>query len=328
MSAPNRNPPRPYPPRPYRQREAAGAPVAPSAGVLGSVVIPAHNEETVIARCLGPLAPLAEDGSIQIVVVCNGCTDGTARVAGSFPGVRVVELPVGSKPAALRAGDRAVGALPRIYLDADVVLPADAARGVLAELAADRPVPGPDGAALSRERADGAVTLAARPPVRYDASGSTLLVRRYYRARSRIPAVLGSLWGAGTYALSAAGRARFDDFPDLVADDLWVDQLFAPGEVAVVDCAPVTVTAPARTRDLLLVLRRTYRGKAEHQSSGAHTAYETQGRTARDVARLARSGPAGLIDATVYTGLVVAARILQRLSGTATWERDESSRSR
>jgi hypothetical protein len=41
---------------------------------------------------------------------------------------------------------------------------------------------------------------------------------------------------------------------------------------------------------------------------------------------LARSGPSGLVDATVYTGLVVAARIVQRLARTDTWERDNSSR--
>jgi len=276
---------------------------------VGSVVIPAHNESAVIGACLTPLAPLAADGTVEVVVVCNGCTDDTAAVAGSFPRVRVVELAVGSKPAALRAGDCAVGAMPRIYLDADVVLAPEAALAVLARL---------DGSA------GGAV--AARPPVRYDAFGSSLLVRRYYRARARIPAVLGSLWGAGVYALSAAGRARFGEFPDLVADDLWVDQLFAPGEVEIVDCPPVTVRAPARTADLLKVLRRTYRGKAEHHATQPGTAYETSGRTARDVGRLARSGPSGLVDATVYTGLVVAARIAQRLARTERWERDESSR--
>jgi glycosyltransferase involved in cell wall biosynthesis len=283
-------------------------------GPLGSVVIPAHNEQAVIAGCLAPLAPLAERGELEIVVVCNGCTDATAEVARAFAGVRVVELPVGSKPAALRAGDRAVTALPRLYLDADVVLPPEAARRVLSVLSEDAPARPP-------------APLAARPPVRYDATGSTRLVRRYYRARSRIPAVLGSLWGAGTYALSARGRARFSEFPDLVADDLWVDQLFAPGEVAVLDCPPVTVTAPTRTGDLLRVLRRTYRGKAEHHSRNPDTAYETSGGTARDLVRLARSGPSGFVDATVYLGLVLTARILFRLNRRGgSWERDDSSR--
>ncbi|GIH12937.1 glycosyltransferase [Rugosimonospora africana] len=286
-------------------------------GPLGSVVIPAHNEQAVIAACLAPLAPLAESGALEIVVVCNGCTDATAEVARTFAGVRVVELPVGSKPAALRAGDRAVSALPRMYLDADVVLPPDAARQVLSRLSAGG----------SRSGRRGAAPLAGRPPVRYDAAGATLPVRRYYRARSRIPAVLGSLWGAGTYALSAEGRTRFGEFPDLVADDLWVDQLFAPGELEIVDCSPVTVTAPARTGDLLRVLRRTYRGKAEHHSINPDTAYETSGGTARDLVRLARSGPSGFLDATVYLGLVLTARILFRLSRDGSWERDDSSRS-
>jgi glycosyltransferase involved in cell wall biosynthesis len=282
---------------------------------LGSVVIPAHNEQPVIAQCLAPLAEASADGRLETVVVCNGCTDATAEVARTFPGVTVVELPVGSKPAALRAGERAVRAFPRIYLDADVVLPLQSALAVLARLAWStvEPIAHP---------------LAGRPPVRYDPSDSPLLVRRYYRARAQIPAVLGSLWGAGVYALSAAGRARFDEFPDLVADDLWVDQLFQPHEVEIVDCPPVTVTAPRHTRDLLAVLRRTYRGKSEHRTVNADTARETAGDTARDVVRLARSGPGGLVDAATYTGLVVTARLAHRLSRGDAWERDESSRER
>jgi glycosyltransferase involved in cell wall biosynthesis len=280
---------------------------------IGSVVIPAHNEQSVIADCLSPLETLAARGMIEVVVVCNGCTDATAEVARSFRGVRVVELPVGHKPSALRAGDKAVTALPRIYLDADVVLAAEATLAVLNRLA-DGGCDAPAG------------PLAARPPVRFDATGSNLLVRQFYGARSRIPAVLDSLWGAGAYALSASGRARFDEFPDLVADDLWVDHLFAPDEREIINCSPVTVRAPARTRDLLKVLRRTYRGKAGHHAEHPAIARETSGRTARDVGRLARTGPSGLVGASVYTGLVVAARILQRLAPTEAWERDESSR--
>jgi hypothetical protein len=255
---------------------------------------------------------------VEVVVVCNGCTDATADVARSFRAIQVIELPVGSKPAALRAGDRAVTALPRVYLDADVVLGLDTVQLLLKRLGG-----GTDGTAGDRP-----TPPAARPPVHYDATGSSWLVRRYYRARSRIPAVLGSLWGAGVYALSADGRSRFDEFPDLVADDLWVDQLFPPGVVEILDCPPVTVRAPLVTRDLLKIMRRTYRGKAEHHAKQPDTAYETSGRTARDVRRLARSGFAGLVDATVYTGLVIAARVLHRFAPARGWERDESSRTR
>ena len=92
-------------------------------------------------------------------------------------------------------------------------------------------------------------------------------MRSYYRARSRVPAVLGSLWGAGVYGLSAPGRRRFDTFPDLVGDDLWVDGRFDSGEVEIVDCLPVVVVAPRRSRDLVRVLRRAYFGKGERASA-------------------------------------------------------------
>jgi hypothetical protein len=275
-----------------------------SAQPIGSVVIPAHNEQAVIAACLAPLAGAAADGTLEVVVVGNGCTDATAALARRVPGIRVLDLPAAGKTAALRAGERLVSALPRLYLDADVVLPLASAVAVLRHLAAGG-------------------APAARPPVRFDTSFSDPLVRRYYRARSRLPAVLGSLWGAGVYGLSAAGRARFAEFPDLVADDLWIDQQFRPDEISIVDCPPVVVTAPRTAAGLMTVLQRTYRGKAEQ----ADTARDTAPGTARDVGRLARSGPGGLVDATTYAGLVVAARLAYRIPRQRqTWERDDTSR--
>ncbi|NUR30275.1 MAG: glycosyltransferase [Catenulispora sp.] len=280
---------------------------------LASVVIPAHNESAVISACLTELHPAVLDGRLEVVVVANGCTDDTADVARRFAGVRVLELAEGSKVLALRAGDKAVRALPRIYLDADVVLPLHSALTV-----ADR---------LTPEIPGEPRPLAGRPPLVYDSAKSVALVRRYSRARSQMPAVLNSLWGAGVYALSAAGRARFDEFPDQVADDLFVDQLFAPGEIEIVDCPPVTVALPRRVRDLLKVLRRTYRGKAEHHRANAATARETSGGAARDVLKLVRQGPRGAMDAATYAGLVVTARLAYRADRNASWERDDSTRS-
>ncbi len=43
-----------------------------------SVVIPAHNEEHVIGRCLDRLAQSASS-ELEVVVVANGCTDRTVR---------------------------------------------------------------------------------------------------------------------------------------------------------------------------------------------------------------------------------------------------------
>jgi glycosyltransferase involved in cell wall biosynthesis len=281
---------------------------------LGSVVIPAHNEAAVIGRCLDALFSGFETGELEVAVVCNGCVDDTAALArSSGHDVRVIELQTASKPAALRTGDAAVTATPRLYVDADVVLPGATARRVLERLRT------------------GAV--AARPSVRYDASRASAPVRSYYRARSRVPAVLGSLWGAGVYGLSAEGRARFGPFPDVVADDLWVDRLFEPGEVEIVDCEPVVVAVPRRTRDLMVVLRRTYRGKAEKAPDPDRRSPRTTSATLRDLCRHAAAGPAAALDAITYAAFAAWGRLELALVqatggrlGRTRWERDEGSR--
>jgi GT2 family glycosyltransferase len=100
----------------------------------GAVIIPAYNEAAVIARTLMPLSQASVDGLFEVIVVCNGCTDRTADVARSVPGVQVVELVQGSKPAALNAGDEAATLWPRLYLDADIEICATAVLAVLDRL--------------------------------------------------------------------------------------------------------------------------------------------------------------------------------------------------
>lgn len=48
-----------------------------------SVIIPAHNEEKYIVRCIKSVKKAAGmiDGEIEIIVVCNRCTDKTAELA-------------------------------------------------------------------------------------------------------------------------------------------------------------------------------------------------------------------------------------------------------
>ena len=71
-------------------------------GPIASVVIPAHNEQAVLGRCLKSLLGEAEPGELEVVVVCNSCPDQTQQVARSFgPDVCVVETPFGSKTGTL-----------------------------------------------------------------------------------------------------------------------------------------------------------------------------------------------------------------------------------
>ena len=57
-----------------------------------SVVIPAHNEEGYIDKCIDSIRTSANEAGIptEIVVVCNRCTDSTADIAESL-GAKVIE---------------------------------------------------------------------------------------------------------------------------------------------------------------------------------------------------------------------------------------------
>ena len=56
-----------------------------------SVIIPAHNEEKYVARCIRSVKAAAKQygGQVEILVVCNRCTDRTAEIAEKN-GARVI----------------------------------------------------------------------------------------------------------------------------------------------------------------------------------------------------------------------------------------------
>jgi GT2 family glycosyltransferase len=273
----------------------------------GAVIVPANNEAAVIKRTLAPLSRAAVDGYIELIVVCNGCTDDTADIARSVPGVTVVELEQGSKPAALNAGDSEASLWPRLYLDADIQISAEAVLAVLDRLA------------------QGDV-LVARPDARHDYGRANAFVRSFYRARNRIPQNKLTMIGAGAYGLNEDGHRRFGAFPPISSDDLYVDTRFAADEKTVVATDPVVVTTPADVKNLLAIIRRGHRGAAElvarehtHNGRVRNTGLET----ARSVVRTIR-GPRSALDAAAYLGVALSARLPYRSSQV--WERDESSR--
>lgn len=274
---------------------------------LGSIIIPAHDEERVIARTLGHLAAAVERGLVDVVVVCNGCHDRTAEVARRYTGIRVHELDQPSKTAALRTGDDVALTGPRIYLDADVELTGRAAVATL------------------RALSHGA--LAARPPHRFESARAHWSVRRWYRTRERLPSIAGALWGAGCYGLSAEGRARFGAFPEVIADDLFINSLFARDEVTIVATDPVVVHTPLRLADLMMILRRSYRTQDPRWvEQGQSRLSPGQQRQLSDLHALLRREPARVVDVSVYVAIVAVARLRARVGPAPRWERDNSSR--
>jgi glycosyltransferase involved in cell wall biosynthesis len=274
----------------------------------GSIVIPAWNEEAVIERTLCTLFEglSTPDGLPDVVLAANGCTDdtvGRARRLG-LP-IRILDLPPVGKAAAIRAAEDVAPDLPRLYLDADVVLHGSAANTVLESLQSG--------------------SLAARPPVQYDLDGCSWPVRCFFRTRSRLPSVRGDLCGAGIYGVSAAGRARFGQIPDVTGDDLFVARHFSQDEVVVPSCRAVEVRAPRTTAALVRTLTRVYAGNRTLARSHPELAAPTTSTTMRELLDLADS-PVHAMEVAAYAGLVIAGRVgsLRRRGGT--WARDHTAR--
>jgi hypothetical protein len=167
--------------------------------------------------------------------------------------------------------------------------------------------------------------LAARPPASYDTKDAGAVVRSYYRARSRLFSLKRCLWGCGAYAVSAAGRARYDVYPEIIADDLSADRWFSRSEIEIIGSEPSVITVPRRVRDLFRVLRRRYLGNVQIQDLPESPELTTQS-TVRDLMAMVMSSPGAAVDAAVFSAIVTAVRITLRISPSADWNRDESSR--
>ncbi len=280
---------------------------------MTSIVIPAHNEARVIGRLLDSLLADSSEDDTDIVVVCNGCTDETARIAAARgPRVRVVEIPVPSKHAALRAGDDHAHGFPRVYVDADVVI-------------ADTDV-----RALTEPLNDGTSGILATAPERHiPLAGCAWRVRAYYQVWQRLPAVREGLFGRGVIAVSKAGHARIAALPPLMADDLAASLAFAPQERLVVGGARVVVHPPRTWPDL--IKRRIRAAVSTAQVEEQRSAEEASARTSTaDLKAILRGEPKLFAGVVVFLAAAVVARRGARKAIRAqdfgTWLRDESSR--
>jgi glycosyltransferase involved in cell wall biosynthesis len=272
-----------------------------------SVIIPAHNEEAVIERCLGRLLADPSSGRLEIIVAANGCTDRTVELASRFGRVRVIEVDVASKHQALSAGDAAASHFPRAFVDADIEVGADALLAVAR--------------AMAREGVP-----AGAPSMRLDLSGCPWVVRAFCRVWTALDWNTDAPIGSGVYVLSYAGHQRLGRFPEIINDDQYVHDLFHRDErVSLSD--HVFVARPPRTlRGLVLRRTRTLEGQRElHDIFGTLPGYAS----GPGLATLLRRRPWLALDIPVFMGVTLAARRALRRKqerGLSGWERDDSSR--
>jgi glycosyltransferase involved in cell wall biosynthesis len=249
-------------------------------------------------------------GEIEVVVVCNACTDDTAGVARAFgPPVRVIETEVGSKTNALNLGDQAASSFPRIYADADVVVTIGTIRALASRL----------------ERGD-VLAVAPRPKINLDSC--SWCVRLYYEIRSRLPSAREGIGGSGVYALSETGRGRFGEFPDLVADDGYVRIQFASRERDTLATVHSVVYAPRTIKDLILIRTRAYYGTYE-LARRYPILWLNRGQTNhKSLLGLVRS-PSLWANLMVYFSVNIIARCKAKTrfkNADFLWERDNTSR--
>ena len=274
-----------------------------------SVVIPAHDESARICQLLELLTATSPEGEVEVVVVCNGCTDDTADRARAFAGVIVVEIPEASKALALQAGDAVARHAVRAYVDADVAV---SRRDLLA---------------LVDALHDG--ILAAGPQRLLMLDGVALPVRWYYDVWQRLSQVRAGLFGRGMIVLSPEGHERVRALPLVMSDDLAISEAFAPNERAIVPGPVVVIECPRTLRNLMRRRVRITTGISQLDELGLRS---RQARTSiRDLLRVASGSPVLAAKVAAFVGITFAGRVIARRAirdgDFTTWLRDESSRS-
>ncbi|WP_374458208.1 glycosyltransferase family 2 protein [Nocardioides sp.] len=278
---------------------------------VASVIIPAHNEAATIGRNLLALREGTQGTDLDVVVVCNGCTDQTAEVARrADPLARVIEIKQPSKAEAVRVGNTATDVFPRVHLDADIELSGTAVMQLLEPITHDN-------------------VLATAPRRDVPKASCSRWVRWYYDVWEALPQVESGLFGRGVVVLSEQAQARVTALPRMMSDDLGMSDSFSGDERRVVPGAVAVIHPPRTVRDLVRRRIRIATGNTQAAQLGVRRpASRTRLRT---LLGLAVSRPGLALRLPVFLGVHVAARLgarrAVRSGDFTTWQRDESSRS-
>lgn len=277
-----------------------------------SIIIPAHNEESVIGRTLDVLLQAHRPG-FEIIVVCNGCTDNTANIVSRYDVVKLIDTSVASKTHALNKGDEIATGKCRVYMDADVVMTIDDIASMQAEMNARS-------------------ALAITPNVRMNYANSSGLVKMYYHFWLQLPYVREGFVGGGVYMLSEHGRSRFHEFPDIIADDGYVRSLYKDEEFCRCDSIYSIVSAPRTFRGLIKIFTRSRVGQYQLFAVYPESRQELKDTSSRTKILLGhffqlRNLSSGLVYLVVNFVCRIRARAQFSQIENYVWETDGSSRS-
>jgi cellulose synthase/poly-beta-1,6-N-acetylglucosamine synthase-like glycosyltransferase/peptidoglycan/xylan/chitin deacetylase (PgdA/CDA1 family) len=183
-----------------RRRLAWGAPVAEPV----SVIVPAYNEQAGIGATLDSL--LRSSYPMEIIVVDDGSTDGTAAVVEGFRewGVQLVRQPNQGKPAALNTGIALAGGRLLVLMDGDTVFEPDAIQHLVQPFAD----PGVGAVSGNAKVANRSGLLGRWQHIEYVVGFN--LDRRFYDVAGCMPTVPGAIGAFRREALMDAGGVSDD----------------------------------------------------------------------------------------------------------------------
>jgi cellulose synthase/poly-beta-1,6-N-acetylglucosamine synthase-like glycosyltransferase/peptidoglycan/xylan/chitin deacetylase (PgdA/CDA1 family) len=211
-----------------------------------SVIVPAYNEKEGIEAAVRSLAGGDHAGGIEVVVVDDGSTDGTAAIVEALHlrNVRVVRIPNGGKPNALNVGVAMAKHDLIVMVDGDTVFEADAL-GKLVQPFADPAV----GAVAGNVKVGNRKTMVARwQHVEYVIGFN--LDRRLYDLMRCMPTVPGAIGAFRRTALQQIGGMSDDTLAE--DTDVTMAMCRAGWKVVYEERARAWTEAPATLRQLWL----------------------------------------------------------------------------
>lgn len=214
---------------------------------MATVIVPAHNESSVIEDCLDSI--INQQGIDHIIVPCNGCSDDTVEIVKTkYPSVVCLDIEKPSKTNALNVAEEKAQELgvsyPIFYIDADTQLSENAIQHI------------------TEAMKDSSIQLSAPTP-NIDTSDSSWLVKTYYKVWVNLPYIKEGVIATCSFIVSEEGRKRFEKFADVIGDDGFIRCHFKNTEIANIDGAEIYIRAPKDIFSLIKIKTRARLGNME-----------------------------------------------------------------
>lgn len=270
-----------------------------------SVIVPVYNEGR---RLFATVPPLLEGlpAGCEIIYICNGCQDDSEAILRELVGGAAIMLatPVAGKALAIRAGEEQTNLFPRFYVDSDVVI----SGGALARLAAGL----------------GSGIELVSPRIEHEFGGTAFCARVIHRYRQSLPHAREGAYHH-VLGISARGRARWGEFPDLWADDSFIEAMIPDDRKRLIKEVTVRTRPPQGLWQWIMVRKRWHIGHRQLRALG-YSPPHVPGQCRALL--LSLMSPTRALPAVLYVCTVALAMVLAkwRGKGSVDWYQDQSSR--